>query len=91
MAGPNGTTVRIEIVEIMGSGECPSGFKVGHTWEVADGLCPQGMCAWAFNAILPFIATLRFGGRFPWRDEPMARVCCPDANNPVVYEITAAA
>ena len=62
-----GTAVRIEIIEIMGCGKCPSGFEVGQTWIVSDGLCTEGMCEWAFNAILPFITTLRFGGRFPWR------------------------
>jgi hypothetical protein len=46
------------------------------------------MCAWAFNAILPFITTIRFDGRFPWREEPLARVCCPDAENPVVFQLT---
>jgi uncharacterized repeat protein (TIGR04076 family) len=89
MAEPLGTKVRVEIVEIMGGGTCPSGLEVGRMWEIGDGLCPQGMCAWAFNAILPFVATLRFNGRFPWRDEPTVRVCCPDADNPVVFRLTA--
>ena len=88
MADKKDTPVRVEIVEIMGSGKCPSGFKVGRTWTVSDGLCPDGMCAWAFNAILPFITTLRFNGRFPWSEEPKARVCCPDADNPVVFHLT---
>ena len=88
MADKIGTAVRIEIIEIMGSGECPSGFEIGHTWVVSDGLCPEGMCAWAFNAILPFITTLRFDGRFPWCEEPLARACCPDAENPVVFQLT---
>jgi uncharacterized repeat protein (TIGR04076 family) len=83
-----GTAVRVEIMEIMGCGKCPSGFEVGRTWIVSDGLCPEGMCAWAFNAILPSITTLRFDGRFPWREEPLARVCCPDADNPVVFQLT---
>jgi uncharacterized repeat protein (TIGR04076 family) len=69
-----GTAVRIEIIEIMGCGKCPSGFEVGRTWIVSDGLCPEGMCAWAFNAILPFITTLRFNGRFPWCEEPASVV-----------------
>jgi uncharacterized repeat protein (TIGR04076 family) len=40
-----GTAVRIEIIEIMGCGKCPSGFEVGRTWIVSDGLYPEGMCA----------------------------------------------
>jgi hypothetical protein len=35
---PNGTPVRAEFVEIVGGGTYPSGFEVGRTWVVADGL-----------------------------------------------------
>ena len=88
MADASGRPVRAEIVEIMGAGTCPSGLEVGRAWLIADGLCPEGMCGWAFNSMLPFLATLRFGGRFPWRPEPEARICCPDADNPVVFRLT---
>lgn len=87
MAEPDGRRVHIEIVDIMGGGECPSGLEVGQVWDVADATVPQGMCGWAWNAMLPFIATLRFDGRFPWRDEPWARLCCPDADNAVVFRV----
>jgi len=82
------TEIQVEIIEIMGSGKCPSGFQVGRSRVISDGICPEGMCAWAFNSILPFITTLRFNGRFPWREKPMARVCCPDADNPVVFQVS---
>lgn len=88
MSNPNGNRVRAEIIGIMGKGECPSGFEVGRNWVITDGLCPNGMCAWAYNALMPFITTLRFNGRFPWREEPMARLCCPDADNPVVFKLS---
>jgi uncharacterized repeat protein (TIGR04076 family) len=91
MAGPNGTTVRVEIIEIMGSGVCSAGLKVGQSWVVSDDFCPEGICAWAFQAMMPFISALRFGGRFPWSGERTARVCCPDADNPVVFRVTAEA
>lgn len=80
-----GKPVRVEIVDIMGSGNCPSGFHVGQTWVVSDAVVPKDMCAWAYNSIAPFITVLRCKGRFPWRDEPVVRVCCPDADNPVVF------
>lgn len=88
MSHTDGKRVRAEIVEIMGSGACPSGYHVGQTWLIADSTVPEGMCAWAYNAISPFITALRCDGRFPWREEPVARVCCPDADNPVVYLLT---
>lgn len=85
MAGTIGKPVRVEIVDIMGTGTCPSGFGVGRTWTISDEIVPEGMCAWAYNSIAPFITALRCNGRFPWRDDPVARVCCPDADNPVVF------
>ena len=88
MADKKETPVRVEIFDIMGSGKCPSGLEIGRTWTVSNGMCPVGMCAWAFNAILPFITTLRFNGSFPWSEEPIAKVCCPDADNPVVFHVT---
>jgi uncharacterized repeat protein (TIGR04076 family) len=88
MTVEHGNRVRAEIVEIMGAGRCPSGFKVGRSWILADSRCPEDMCAWACNSMLPFIATLTFGGRFPWSGEQTARICCPDADNPVVYRLT---
>lgn len=85
MTEPNGMRVRAEIVEIMGGGACASGLEVGRAWIIEDSTCPQGMCSWAYNSIMPFITVLRCNGRFPWKDEPLARVCCPDADNPVVF------
>ena len=42
MAEKTGTAVRVEIIEIMGGGKCPSQFEVGRTWIIFDGLCPEG-------------------------------------------------
>lgn len=86
---PGDRRVRVEIVDIMGGGKCPAGFEVGREWVVADSLCPNGMCASAFHSMLPYLTMLRYGGRFPWREEPMVRVSCPDGDNPVVYKLTA--
>jgi uncharacterized repeat protein (TIGR04076 family) len=84
-----GKRVRVEVVEIMGSGKCSSDLhKVGQAWVVSDAVVPPGMCAWAYNSIQPFITALRCDGRFPWRDDPVARVCCPDADNPVVFRVS---
>lgn len=81
--------VRVEVVEIMGGGKCPSEYEVGRVWTITDHMCPLGMCAYAFNSITPFITMLQYGGQFPWSDRPTAKVCCPDADNPVVFRLTA--
>jgi uncharacterized repeat protein (TIGR04076 family) len=90
MSEPYGTPVRIEVVEIMGTGRCAGDLHdVGDVWIVRDAVVPEGMCSWAYNAIEPFVSALRCGGRFPWSDETVARACCPDADNPVVFRVSA--
>ena len=40
---------------------------------------PPGMCLGAWNAIAPYVATLLFGGNFPWEEEMgVATIHCPD-------------
>jgi len=80
--------VRIKVVKILERGVCPYGLKVGDEF-VMGGEFPAGFCSWALATILPFIATVRFGGDLPWEEEKgVAHVCCPDPDNPVVFEIT---
>lgn len=89
MSDPTGKRVRVEVIRIMGAGKCSSDLhKVGQSWVLADAAVPPGMCGYAYNAISPFITALRFGGRFPWKAEPVATVCCPDADNPVVFRLS---
>jgi uncharacterized repeat protein (TIGR04076 family) len=57
---------------------CPNGHKIGDQFMVGR-RTPEGMCLAAFGSLLPFITTLRFGGEFPWSDDPDAgEFCCPD-------------
>ncbi|MDH4140490.1 MAG: TIGR04076 family protein [Coriobacteriia bacterium] len=81
----SGVPVRVEIEDILVGGECPMGLEVGRAWTVADGHVPEGMCASAWNSIMPFVTALRFGGTFPWSGEKEIRLTCPDAANPVVF------
>ena len=58
--------------------KCPAGHCVGDEFLVGRHT-PAGMCLGAFNSLLPFITTLRFGGSFPWEDDPDGGTfCCPD-------------
>lgn len=69
-------------------GDCAAEHKVGDTWLVADNKTPGGICLSAFNALTPNLRVLRFGGEFPWsEDKDTAMVACPDAANPVVFEL----
>ena len=38
--------------------------------------------------MLPFLTVMRFGGKFPWGNKDGSiQICCPDPENPVVFEI----
>jgi uncharacterized repeat protein (TIGR04076 family) len=71
--------VRVKVVSQKGS--CEAGHKVGDE-------TPEGLCIFAFSALMPFITPLMYGGSFPWEKDPdMTTVACPDGQNPVVFEL----
>jgi uncharacterized repeat protein (TIGR04076 family) len=69
-------------------GHCDSGHTVGDE-VVFDGMTVQGkVCMSALYSFLPKVFAMRYGARFPWLDDPdVATHACPDAWNPVVFEI----
>ena len=68
-------------------GTCNNGHKVGDEF-VLSRTTPKGICLSAFNSLYPSVRTLMFGGTFPWSQDPdKATVACPDAANPVVFEL----
>lgn len=77
--------VRAKVISQKGS--CEAGHKVGDQWLVGE-KTPEGLCTFAFSALLPCITPLMFGGSFPWEKNPdVTTVACPDAQNPVVFEL----
>ena len=67
-------------------GTCGAGLKVGDEFIIGQ-KTPEGMCSWAFNACFPFAQVLEFGGAFPWEEAGKATLACPDAGNPIVFEL----
>ena len=69
-------------------GTCGFGHKVGDT-VVFDGETVQGrVCFSALYSFLPKVFAMRYGANFPWLDgKDVATHACPDAYNPVVFEI----
>ena len=68
-------------------GTCESGHRTGDEFIIGI-TTPEGMCSWAYHTIFPFAEVLRFGGTFPWEKDPdKAIVACPDAENPVIFEL----
>ena len=77
----------VKVKVISQKGNCGAGHKVGDEW-VISGKTPEGICLSAFNALFPATRVLMFGGSFPWSNDPdVASAACPDAANPVVFEL----
>ncbi len=69
-------------------GSCIAGHSVGD--EVAfDGMKVQGdICIHALYSLLPKVFAMRYGAKFEWLEDPdVATHACPDARNPVVFEV----
>lgn len=67
--------------------KCPAGHKVGDEFVVGRHT-PAGMCLGAFNALLPYITTLRWGGSFPWEKAgDQGTFCCPDPKVVNVFKV----
>ena len=80
-------TYDIAVKVISQNGTCGAGHKVGDEW-VLGSKTPEGICLSAFNALLPNTRVLRFGGSFPWENDPdVTTLPCKDKKNPVVFEL----
>ena len=70
-------------------GTCAFGHQVGDIVGF-DGETVQGrVCLSALYSFLPKVFAMRYGANFPWLkdDNDVATHACPDAYNPVVFEI----
>ena len=69
-------------------GTCVYGHEVGDEWVVGN-TTPAGICNAAYIALYPFIRVYQLGGRYEFpRGSGVARMCCPDAWNQVIFELT---
>ncbi len=79
---------RIVARVIRQEGSCIAGHAVGD--EVTfDGATVRGkVCIHALTSFLPKVFAMRYGAEFPWLEDPdVSTHACPDAANPVVFEI----
>ena len=79
-------TVVVKVIKQ--EGQCGACHQVGDT-AVFDGLTVQGkLCIHAMYSLLPKVLAMRYGAQFPWlEDSDVATHACPDAWNPVVFEV----
>ncbi len=69
-------------------GLCIAGHQVGDE-VIFDGQTVQGkICISALCSFLSKVFAMHYGAEFPWLDDPdVSTHACPDAENPVVFEI----
>jgi len=69
-------------------GECSAGHKVGDEIEVSS-YKASNLCGLAYNAILPFIVMMEYGGKASWQEDEnvMTNLACPDAYNLLTMEL----
>jgi uncharacterized repeat protein (TIGR04076 family) len=66
---------------------CHVGHKVGDEWLFQYKI-PEGMCFLAYNSIFPFLTVLKYGGTFPWQEDPdVVMASCPDSEVVNVFEL----
>lgn len=78
----------IEVTVKSQKGTCNFGHKKGDK-IIFDGKTIKGnICYSALMVILPKVYAMRYGIEFPWMTDKNAITnACPDAENPVVFEI----
>jgi uncharacterized repeat protein (TIGR04076 family) len=78
----------VEVTVKSQKGKCAFGHRVGDK-IVFDGKSVKGdICYSALMVLLPKVYALRYGVEFPWvEDKAVLCTACPDAENPVVFEI----
>ncbi len=78
--------VEVTVKEV--KGKCAFGNKVGDK-IIFDGEQIKGkVCYSALMTLLPKVFAMRYGAEFPWaKNKDVIENACPDAENPVVYEI----
>jgi len=78
-------TIRVTVDSVVG--KCPLGNKKGKEF-IIRGTTPAGMCMGAFGSIYSAVQVLKYGGTFPWENDPdVAYINCPDHINRVVYKL----
>lgn len=77
----------VSVKVISQKGTCAQELKVGDEWVITN-KTPGGLCLSAFDSLSAKAHVLRYGGTFHWSSDPDAvTVACPDAENPVVFEL----
>ncbi len=78
--------VRGKVIRV--TGECSQGHEVGDVAVFTEGGVDGRVCIHALYSMLPKVFAMMFNAEFPWAQDPdVLTHACPDALNPVVFEL----
>lgn len=81
------TSVMAKVISQKGT--CALGHKVGDVVKFTESGVEGKICIHALYSMLPGVFAMMFEARFPWLKDPDKKThACPDAANPLVFEIT---
>ena len=81
------TAVRAKVKSVKGT--CGLGHKIGDIIKFTETGIEGKLCIHALYSMLPAVFAMMFEAKFPWLEDPDTKThACPDAANPVVFEIT---
>lgn len=80
--------VRAKVTSVKGA--CELGHRVGDVVRFTDKGVEGPLCIHALYSMMPKVFAMMFNAEFPWaKDHPDTLTHpCPDAANPVVFELT---
>jgi uncharacterized repeat protein (TIGR04076 family) len=80
--------VEVKVTSVKGT--CSLGHKPGDIAKVTENGVEGKICLHALYSLLPAAFAMLYEARFPWlKENPDKKThACPDAANPVVFEIT---
>ena len=80
-------TVTAKVISQTGS--CGLGHKVGDEIVFTEDGVQGKICIHALYSFLPKVFAMMYDSQFPWLEDPdVSTSACPDAYNPVVFEIS---
>jgi len=81
------TAVEAKVKSLKGT--CGLGHRVGDVVKFTETGVEGKICIHALYSMIPGVFAMMFEAQFPWLEDPDKNThACPDAFNPVVFEIT---
>ena len=78
----------VQLKVISQKGTCGLGHGVGDTCTFTETGLDGKLCIHAMYSVLPKVFAMMYEAKFPWlEDADVATHACPDASNPVVFEV----